>query len=62
MALASSRDRSYATQVAGVQTEYEPQVSIVARKITQGRYLKDDKAVEVVVGETLARKLRPINR
>jgi putative ABC transport system permease protein len=57
-ALASSEDRSYGIVIYGVQTEYEPKVSNIPGLISDGRYLSNDDAVEIVVGSVLARNLR----
>jgi ABC-type lipoprotein release transport system permease subunit len=57
-ALASSEDRSYGIAIYGVETEYEPKVSNIPGLISDGRYLSNDDAVEIVVGSVLARNLR----
>ncbi|MBD3670742.1 MAG: ABC transporter permease [Gammaproteobacteria bacterium] len=57
-ALLSSADRSYGAQIAGVQPKYEPGVSILPKKLVQGRYLKQEDAQEIVVGASLARNLK----
>lgn len=57
-ALLSSSNRSYGGQILGVQTEYEPHLSIIPTHITQGRYLKGDDANEIVIGSSLAKNLR----
>ena len=57
-ALISSKERSYGAQVAGVQTQYEPGVSFIPGKITEGRYLSSDDASELVLGAALARNLK----
>jgi len=57
-ALASSEDRSYGIAIYGVETEYEPKVSNIPGLISDGRYLSDDDAVEIIIGSVLARNLR----
>jgi len=57
-ALASSEQRSYGIQVIGVQPEYEARVSSIPGQVTEGRYLQDNEAAEIVIGSVLARNLR----
>jgi ABC-type lipoprotein release transport system permease subunit len=57
-ALASSEDRSYGIAIYGVEVEYEPKVSNIPGLISDGRYLSDDDAVEIIIGSVLARNLR----
>jgi len=57
-ALASSGTRTYGVPVIGVQPEQETRVSTIPRLVTQGRYLSDMSAHEIVLGTALARNLR----
>ncbi|MBT8079864.1 MAG: FtsX-like permease family protein [Gammaproteobacteria bacterium] len=57
-ALASSEQRSYGIQVIGVQPEFEARVSSIPGQVTEGRYLQDNDAAEIVIGSVLARNLR----
>ena len=56
--LASSEDRTYGIAVLGVEPQYEPRVSSVPGLVTDGRYLDDIDAEEIVIGAILARNLR----
>ena len=57
-ALASSEQRSLGIQVVGVQPAYEPGVSTFPGLISQGRFLQDPGAAEIVIGSVLARNLK----
>ncbi|MCP4406727.1 MAG: ABC transporter permease [Gammaproteobacteria bacterium] len=57
-ALASSEERSFGIQIVGVQPEHEARVSTLPGLLSQGRYLRDTDAAEVVIGSVLARNLR----
>jgi len=57
-ALASSEERSFGIQVIGVQPEFEPRVSSLPGLVSEGRYLADNFASEVVLGRVLARNLK----
>ena len=57
-ALASSEERSFGIGIYGVEPDFEPRVSNIPGLVTQGRYLADDDAAEIVVGSVLARNLR----
>jgi ABC-type lipoprotein release transport system permease subunit len=57
-ALVSSEERSYGIAVFGVQPEYEAGVSTLPGLVTEGRFLGDANAAEIVVGAALARNLR----
>jgi len=57
-ALASSEDRSYGIGIYGVESAYEPKVSSIPGLVSDGRYLNDDAAAEIVIGSVLARNLR----
>ncbi len=56
--LASSEERSYGIGIYGVEPDFEPRVSNIPGLISEGRYLDDTNAQEVVVGAVLARNLR----
>ena len=57
--LLSSATRSYAAQIIGVQPENEPKISRLPQVINhQGRFLNNNQANEIVLGETLARNLQ----
>jgi putative ABC transport system permease protein len=56
-ALVSSAERSYGTQVVGVEPAREPRVSTLPGTVRTGRYLGGNDADEAVVGTTLARNL-----
>ncbi len=58
-ALLSSETRSYGAQVVGVQPQNEPQLSHLPHVINpNGRFLSNNQAGEIVLGETLARNLQ----
>jgi putative ABC transport system permease protein len=57
-ALASSEDRSYGIAVFGVEPRYEPNVSNIPGLVREGRYLQDNGAPEIVIGQVLARNLK----
>lgn len=57
-ALASSEERSFGIQLAGVQPEYESRVSTFPGLVSQGRYLSDPAAAEIVIGAILAQNLK----
>lgn len=56
-ALASSEDRSYGIAIYGVQPNYETKVSNIPGLVSEGRYLDDNDAAEIVIGSVLARNL-----
>jgi len=56
--LLSSEDRSFATQVVGVEPGHEPGLSTVPGLVKEGRYLKDPVAAEIVIGSVMARNLK----
>ncbi len=56
--LVSSEDRSFGTQVVGVEPAHEPGVSTIPGLIDQGRYLEDPNAAEIVIGSVMARNLK----
>jgi ABC-type lipoprotein release transport system permease subunit len=57
-ALATSGARSYGVPVIGVEPAREPGVSTLPGLIKRGRYLKDVRANEAVIGARLAKNLR----
>jgi ABC-type lipoprotein release transport system permease subunit len=57
-ALVSSADRSYGIAVFGVEPQFEPGVSTLPGLISQGRFLDDDDATEIIIGAALARNLK----
>jgi len=57
-ALVSSEERSYGTAVIGVEPTFERNVSTLPGLVSQGRYLGEQDAVEIVIGAALARNLR----
>jgi ABC-type lipoprotein release transport system permease subunit len=56
--LISSKDRSYGSQIVGVEPLTEGDVSSIPGVIVEGEYFKTDSALGLVVGEVLARNLR----
>ncbi|MGB5488466.1 MAG: FtsX-like permease family protein [Lysobacterales bacterium] len=56
--LVSSEDRSFGTQLVGVEPDHEPGLSTIPGLLTDGRYLKDPDAAEIVIGSVMARNLR----
>jgi len=57
-ALASSEQRSFGVQVIGVQPEFEPAVSTLPGLVSQGSFLDDPNAAEIVIGAVMARNLK----
>ena len=57
-ALVSSEERSYGTAVIGVEPAFERNVSTLPELVSQGRYLDEQGAAEIVIGAALARNLR----
>jgi len=57
-ALVSSEERSYGIAVFGVEPEYETAVSTLPGLVSEGRYLGDNDATEIIIGAALARNLR----
>jgi ABC-type lipoprotein release transport system permease subunit len=57
-ALASSEDRSYGIAVVGVEPRFEPNVSNIPGLVSEGRYLQNNGAAELVIGRVLARNLK----
>jgi len=56
--LVSSEDRSFGTQVVGVEPAYEAGVSTIPGLLSEGRYLDDPQAAEIVIGSVMARNLK----
>ena len=56
--LVSSEDRSFGTQLVGVEPAHEPGVSSIPGLVTDGRYLQDMNAAEIVIGRVMARNLK----
>jgi len=56
--LVSSEDRSYGIAVFGVEPEFEGGVSTLPGLVTDGRFLVDNDAAEIIIGAALARNLR----
>ena len=56
--LVSSEDRSFGTQLVGVEPAHEPTVSTLPGLVTDGRYLEDTDAAEIFVGSVMARNLK----
>ncbi len=56
--LVSSEDRSFGTQLVGVEPDHEPGLSTIPGLLTDGRYLKDPDAAEIVIGSVMARNLK----
>jgi len=57
-ALASSEQRSFGIQLVGVQPQFEASVSTLPGLVSEGRYLGDPGAAEIVIGATLAMNLK----
>ena len=57
-ALASSDERSFGIALTGVQPQFESRVSSFPGLISQGRYLDDPAAQEIVIGAILAQNLK----
>lgn len=56
-ALASSEQRSFGIGIYGVEPNFESLVSNIPGLISDGRYLDDNDAAEIVIGSVLARNL-----
>jgi putative ABC transport system permease protein len=57
-ALVSSEERSYGIAVVGVEPRFEPNASTLPGLVSEGRYLGEQDAAEIVIGAALARNLR----
>jgi ABC-type lipoprotein release transport system permease subunit len=55
--LVSSEDRSFGTQVVGVEPAHEAGVSTLPGLLTEGRFFDDPAAAEIVIGSVMARNL-----
>jgi ABC-type lipoprotein release transport system permease subunit len=56
--LVSSEDRSFGTQIVGVEPDREPTVSTLPGLLLEGRYLRDNDAAEIVIGSVMARNVK----
>lgn len=56
--LVSSEQRSFGTQLLGVQPGHEGGVSTIPGLVKDGRYLDDPMAAEIVIGSVMARNLK----
>ena len=56
--LVSSEDRSFGTRVVGVEPAHESGVSTIPGLLTEGRYLDNVDAAEIVIGSVMARNLK----
>ncbi len=56
--LVSSEDRSFGSQVVGVEPAHESGVSSIPGLLVEGRYLDDPDAAEIVIGSVMARNLK----
>jgi ABC-type lipoprotein release transport system permease subunit len=56
--LLSSEDRSFGTQVVGVEPDFEAGVSTIPGLVADGRFLHDPGAAEIVIGGVMARNLK----
>jgi ABC-type lipoprotein release transport system permease subunit len=57
-ALVSSEERSYGIAVVGVEPNFESHVSTLPGLLSEGRFLGDNDAPEIIIGAALARNLR----
>jgi ABC-type lipoprotein release transport system permease subunit len=57
-ALIASEQRTYGAEVVGVETAHEKKLSNIPKLIKTGRFLSDDNAQELIIGEVLARNLK----
>ena len=57
-ALVSSAERSYGLQIAGVEPQFEAQVSSLPGLIKEGTFFTAPMADEIVIGQTLAKNLQ----
>jgi putative ABC transport system permease protein len=57
-ALIASEQRTYGAEVVGVETANETKLSTIPSLIKTGRFLSDDNAQELIIGEVLARNLK----
>jgi ABC-type lipoprotein release transport system permease subunit len=59
-ALVSSEQRSFGLQLVGVEPGFESGVSTIPGLVSEGRYLEDPEAAEIVIGSVLARNLKAV--
>ncbi|MCK5662764.1 MAG: ABC transporter permease [Thiotrichaceae bacterium] len=57
-ALLASEKRTYGVQVLGVEIMHEAKLSTIPGRIQSGRFLSDDTAQEIIIGDALARNLK----
>ena len=57
-ALVSSEERSYGIAVVGVEPNFEDRVSTLPGLVSEGRFLGENDAAEIIIGAALARNLR----
>lgn len=57
-ALVSSQKRTYGSLITGVEPAFESTVSILPDVIRKGRYLSNNSANEIVIGESLAKNMQ----
>jgi len=57
-ALVSSEERSYGIAVVGVEPGFESNVSTLPGLVSEGRFLGENDAAEIIIGAALARNLR----
>lgn len=58
--LVSSENRSFGTQIVGVEPTWEPGLSTIPGLLLSGRYLDDPAAAEIVIGSVMARNLNVV--
>ncbi|MDE0307146.1 MAG: FtsX-like permease family protein [Albidovulum sp.] len=56
--LASSESRTYGVLIIGVEPEFEPRASRIPSLVSEGRFLDNPDAPEIVVGDILALNLK----
>jgi len=56
--LVSSEERSFGTQIVGVEPDHEHGVSTIPGLLVEGRYLAEPTAGEIVIGSVMARNLQ----
>ena len=53
-----ARSAPYGVQIVGVEPTFEPRVSTVPGLVSEGRFLDDSSAPEIVIGTRLSRNLK----
>lgn len=56
--LASSDERSFGLQLAGVDVQHEVEISTIPGQVNEGRYLQPGNQNEIIIGKVLARNLQ----